>query len=202
MTVSHPPPGSAGAHTAKAEPPRLHGLSPLVGPNTRVLVLGSFPGAASLAAQQYYGHPRNHFWPIMAGIFQAFSCSFAFSESDIGYEFDSLQVPANYTDRCAWLLAHGVGLWDVYASCQRQGSLDTAIRDPQVNDFARILALCPRLRLIAHNGGESFKHARHTQALGVSVVRLPSTSPANASWSPERKKAAWMAALGPVLAGR
>jgi TDG/mug DNA glycosylase family protein len=92
-----------------------------------------------------------------------------------------------------------VGLWDVYASCRREGSLDADIRQPQVNDFARILVLCPRLQLIAHNGGESFKHARHTQALGVPVVKLPSTSPANASWSFERKKAAWMAALGVVL---
>lgn len=188
-----------------AESPRLQGLPPLVSQHTRVLVLGSFPGAASLAAQQYYGHPRNHFWPIMAGVFRelhAFQGSCALTESTDSYETCKSQVPADYADRCAWLLAGGVGLWDVYASCQRQGSLDADIRQPQVNDFARILALCPQLRLIAHNGGESFKHARHTQALGVPVVRLPSTSPANASWSFGRKKAAWQVALGPVLSPR
>lgn len=182
--------------------PRLQGLPPLVSPHTRVLVLGSFPGAASLAAQQYYGHPRNHFWPIMAGVFsefQAFQAVCARPESKDSYDFFKASVPASYADRCAWLLAGGVGLWDVYASCQRQGSLDADIRQPQANDFARILALCPQLRLIAHNGGESFKHARHTQALGVPVVRLPSTSPANASWSFGRKLAAWQAALGSVL---
>lgn len=181
---------------------RLVGLPPLVNAHTRVLVLGSFPGAASLAAQAYYGHPRNHFWPIMASVFQEKTGFFADYSNIDCYQFCKLMVPADYTQRCAWLLAHGVGLWDVYASCERQGSLDAAIRQPQVNDFARILALCPQLKLIAHNGGESFKHARHTQALGVPVVKLPSTSPANASWSFERKKAAWGAALDGVLTGR
>lgn len=202
MTPARLPPHRAEVVSPDAESPRLQGLPPLVSPHTRVLVLGSFPGAASLAAQQYYGHPRNHFWPIMAGVFRelhAFHGSCALTKSTDSYETCKSQVPASYADRCAWLLAGGVGLWDVYASCQRQGSLDADIRQPQVNDFARILALCPQLRLIAHNGGESFKHARHTQALGVPVVRLPSTSPANASWSFVRKKAAWQAALGPVL---
>lgn len=205
MTPARLPPHRAEVVSPDAESPRLQGLPPLVSQHTRVLVLGSFPGAASLAAQQYYGHPRNHFWPIMAGVFRelhAFQGSCALTESTDSYEICKCQVPTSYADRCAWLLAGGVGLWDVYASCQRQGSLDADIRQPQVNDFARILALCPQLRLIAHNGGESFKHARHTQALGVPVVMLPSTSPANASWSFGRKKAAWQAALGPVLSPR
>lgn len=184
---------------ADTEPTRLHGLAPLVNAHTRVLVLGSFPGVASLAAQQYYGHPRNHFWPIMAGVLQEILASGAFSDSIYCYQNSKDAVPQDYAERCAWLLAHGVGLWDVYASCERQGSLDSAIRQPVVNDFARILTVCPTLQLIAHNGGESFKHARHTQALGVPVVKLPSSSPANASWSFERKKAAWVAALSMVL---
>ena len=82
-------------------------------------------------------------------------------------------------------------MWDVYAACEREGSLDSNIRTPVVNDFAEVLRLCPQLQAIAHNGGESFKHARHTQLLGLPVYRLPSTSPANASWSFERKLAAW-----------
>ncbi|MBY0465091.1 MAG: DNA-deoxyinosine glycosylase [Burkholderiales bacterium] len=181
---------------------RLHGLPPLVDVQTRVLVLGSFPGVASLRALQYYGHPRNHFWPIMAGVFNGFLGSAACSDLFDSYQKCCSAVPVGYAERCKWLLAHGVGLWDVYGSCQRQGSLDADIRQPQVNDFAHILALCPHLQLIAHNGGESFKHARHTHVLGVPVVKLPSSSPANASWSFERKKAAWTAALGGVLARR
>ena len=89
------------------------------------------------------------------------------------------------------MLERGVGVWDVYASCERVGSLDSAIRNPRVNDLAGLLKQCPQLRAVAHNGGESFKHARHTAALGVPVYKLPSTSPANARWSFERKLAAW-----------
>ncbi len=157
---------------------RLNGLSPVVSDRTVLLILGSVPGAASLAAQQYYGHPRNHFWPILDAIWPASQRPLA---------------TASYQDRIDWLLDHGLGLWDVYASCERQGSLDTAIRHPVVNEFAALVARCPSLRGIAHNGGESYKHARHTASLGVAVHRLPSTSPANASWSFERKLAAWRA---------
>jgi hypoxanthine-DNA glycosylase len=154
----------------------LTGLPPLVSDNTQLLILGSFPGAASLAAQQYYGHPQNQFWKIL----QAF--------------WPSSEIPtgaSSYQIRSDWLLSKGLGLWDVYAACEREGSLDSNIRKPVVNDFAEVQRLCPALQAIAHNGGESFKHARHTQRLGLPVYRLPSTSPANASWSFDRKLAAW-----------
>ena len=154
----------------------LTGLPPLVSPQTRLLILGSFPGVASLAAQQYYGHPQNHFWRILQAIWPSGPCP---SGVD------------SYQNRSDWLLARKLGVWDVYASCEREGSLDSAIRQPVVNDFAALRQLCPRLEAIAHNGGESFKHARHTSLLGLPVYRLPSTSPANASWSFERKLAAW-----------
>ena len=82
-----------------------------------------------------------------------------------------------------------MGEWIVYARCEREGSLDSAIRNAVPNDIAALHL--PQLQAIAHNGGESFKHARHTRTLGVPVYQLPSTSPANASWSFERKLAAW-----------
>jgi hypoxanthine-DNA glycosylase len=154
----------------------LTGLPPLVGSSTRLLILGSFPGVASLAAQQYYGHPQNQFSPILQAIWPS---------SPIGTGADSYKIHSE------WLLAKRLGLWDVYAACEREGSLDSRIRNPQVNDFAAIRQLCPELQAIAHNGGESFKHARHTLLLGLPVYKLPSTSPANASWSFERKLAAW-----------
>jgi hypoxanthine-DNA glycosylase len=154
----------------------LTGLPPLLSSRTRLLILGSFPGVASLAAQQYYGHPQNQFWRIFQAIWPS---------SPIGAGVDSYKI------RSEWLLARRLGLWDVYAACEREGSLDSRIRNPQVNDFAAIKLLCPELQAIAHNGGESFKHARHTLLLGLPVYRLPSTSPANASWSFERKLAAW-----------
>ncbi|MES2687623.1 MAG: DNA-deoxyinosine glycosylase [Pseudomonadota bacterium] len=154
----------------------LTGLPPLVSPQTRVLILGSFPGAASLAAQQYYGHPQNQFWRILQAIWPSSPCPAG---------GDSYQI------RSEWLLARKLGVWDVYAACEREGSLDSRIRKPVLNDFAALQQLCPQLEAIAHNGGESFKHSRHTALLGLPVYKLPSTSPANASWSFERKLAAW-----------
>ena len=152
----------------------LTGLAPIVSTNTKVLILGSFPGAKSLALQQYYAHPQNQFWKILQAVWPS----------------SPLELCASsYEKRSAWLLARGLGVWDVYASCERQGSLDTAIRKAVVNDIAGLQL--PLLAAIAHNGGESFKHARHTRTLGVPVYPLPSTSPANASWSFERKLAAW-----------
>ena len=170
---------------------RLTGLAPVVSERTVVLVLGSFPGAASLRAGQYYAHPQNHFWRIVQALWPQ----------------HPLPDGQDYGLRCDWLLARGLGLWDVYASCEREGSLDTSIRNAVVNDFAQLLRECPGLRAIAHNGGESFKHsaAVRQQWAGaypgaqVQSVRLPSTSPANASWSFERKQTAWaelMAAHG------
>jgi hypoxanthine-DNA glycosylase len=155
----------------------LEGLAPVVDADTRLIVLGSFPGVASLQAQQYYGHPRNHFWAILGALWQVDLKS------------------ATYGRRLETARAHGLGLWDVYASCRREGSLDSAIEDAALNDLASLRDIAPGLRAIAHNGGESARAMRHTRALGLPVLRLPSTSPANASWSFEKKLAAWRAAL-------
>ena len=157
----------------------LNGLAPIVDADTRLIVLGSFPGAASLAAQQYYGHPRNHFWPILGALWQ----------------IDLKTAP--YSERLTAARAHGLGLWDVYTRCRREGSLDSAIIDAVPNDLASLTQRAPRLVAIAHNGGESARAMRVTRALGLPVLKLPSTSPANASWSFERKLAAWRAALEP-----
>lgn len=153
----------------------LHGLPPVIGPGTRLLVLGSFPGVASLRAQEYYGHPHNQFWKILSALW-------------------GLDLPGQpYAQRLDVVRERGLGIWDVYATCEREGSLDSAIRHAELNDFGWLRRECPRLRAIAHNGGESYRHARHLQSLGLPVYRLPSTSPANASWSFERKLQAWKA---------
>ena len=152
---------------------RLVGLAPVIAPHTRLVVLGSFPGAASLAEQQYYAHPRNQFWPLLSQM----------------WKIDLRALP--YPERVAEVRTRGLGIWDVYAHCRREGSLDSAIEAAQLNDLARLRMLAPGLRAIAHNGGESARAMRVTRTLGVPVHRLPSTSPANASWSFERKLAAW-----------
>jgi hypoxanthine-DNA glycosylase len=156
------------------------GLEPLLAPNTRIVVLGSFPGKASLQAQQYYAHPRNQFWALLAHALDPNPPSV---------------IAASYPDRVRWMLARGVGLWDVYQRCEREGSLDADIRDAVLNDLPRLRRDCPYLAAIAHNGGESARHARHTAALGVPVHRLPSSSPAHASWNFEQKLRVWREVL-------
>ena len=158
---------------------RLHGLAPVVGAGTKVLIVGSFPSVSSLAQQQYYAHPRNQLWPIVAAL------------------WPQVPQPQDYAARCDWLVARGLGLWDVYGACEREGSLDSAIRQPQLNDFAALQARCPQLLAVAHNGGESFRHAKTMQAaLDLPVHRLPSTSPAHAAWSFERKLEGWREVMG------
>ncbi|WP_083505726.1 DNA-deoxyinosine glycosylase [Aquabacterium parvum] len=184
MCAAQPPaePASAPspAETTKAsntEPRRLNGLGPVAGTGARLLILGSFPSEASLRAQQYYAHPRNHFWPILSAIW--------------GLRGDQALSALPYDDRLPIVTAHGLAIWDVYAGCEREGSLDSAIRAAQLNDLVGLQRRLPTLRAIAHNGGESARHMKLTQALGLPVHKLPSSSPANASWSVERKVQAW-----------
>ncbi|KAB0578096.1 DNA-deoxyinosine glycosylase [Ideonella dechloratans] len=151
----------------------LTGFPPVADAGTRLLVLGSFPSVASLQAQQYYAHPRNQFWPLLSALFG----------------LDLKAMP--YAERVAAVQARGLGIWDVYAACEREGSLDSAIAQASYNDFASLIARLPQLRGIAHNGGESARARRFTASFGLPAYRLPSTSPANASWSFERKLAAW-----------
>ena len=152
---------------------RLLGLPPVISRRSRLVVLGSFPGVASLAAQQYYAHPRNQFWPLLSALW--------------GVDLAALPYPK----RLQALRERGLGLWDVYASCRREGSLDRAIADAELNNLASLRRRAPALQCVAHNGGESARSIRITGALGLPVAKLPSTSPANASWSFERKLAAW-----------
>ncbi len=155
----------------------LHGLAPVIGRETRLVVLGSFPSVASLQARQYYAHPRNQFWPLLSAL----------------WGVDLVGMP--YRVRLAEVKRRGLGIWDVYASCRREGSLDSAIEAAVPNDLASLKRRAPMLQAVAHNGGESARAMAVTRALGVEVLRLPSTSPANASWSFERKLAAWRAAF-------
>jgi hypoxanthine-DNA glycosylase len=152
---------------------RLRGLPPVIGRHTRLVVLGSFPGMASLAAGQYYAHPRNQFWPLLSALLA----------EDLGV------LP--YAQRVQRLRARGIGLWDVIAACEREGSLDSAIRNPVYNDLASLRRRAPGLQAVAHNGGASARLMPVTAALGLAVYQLPSSSPAHAGWSFERKLQAW-----------
>ena len=155
----------------------LAGLAPVIDGATRVLILGSFPGAASLAAGQYYAHPRNALWPILSRL--------------TGEPLASLPYP----ERLACLLAHGIGLWDVLGACERSGSLDSAIRAPAANDFARLRELCPRLDTVGFNGHTAGKFAARFAAQGYRTLVLPSTSPAHAAMTLEQKIEQWQGLL-------
>jgi len=155
----------------------LTGLAPVIDADVRILMLGSFPGAASLKAGQYYAHPRNGFWPLMAAL--------------TGEDLVTMPYPA----RLDLLRKHRIGLWDVFGECEREGSLDSAIRKPAANDFERLRQLCPRLEVVGFNGQASGKFAPQFAAQGYRTVVLPSSSPAHAAMSFEDKLQRWMQLL-------
>ena len=150
-------------------------FDPVVDARTRLLILGSLPGDASLAAGQYYGHPRNAFWRLVGGVI----------------ERDLAALP--YPERLAALKAAGVGLWDVIVSAHRSGSLDQAIREAEAADLKRLIRGLPRLRAVAFNGGTAARIGRRSLAgvEGLDLIDLPSSSPAHAARSFEQKAAAW-----------
>ncbi|MDP3801276.1 DNA-deoxyinosine glycosylase [Brevundimonas sp.] len=149
-------------------------FDPVVDANTRLLILGSLPGDASLKAGQYYGHPQNGFWRLVGGV--------------IGLDLVALPYP----DRLEALKEAGVGLWDVIARAHRPGSLDAAIRDAEAADLNLLVGRLPQLRAVAFNGGTAARIGRRTlgSARGLSLIDLPSSSPAHTR-SLESKAEAW-----------
>ena len=160
---------------------RKRAFEPVADAKTRLLILGSLPGDASLRTAQYYGHPRNAFWRLIGGV--------------IGRDLAALP----YEERLAALNAVGIGLWDVVASAERPGSLDAAIRRPEAADLRGLIAKLPELRAVAFNGGTASRLGRAilAEAAGVALIDLPSSSPAHAR--PLAEKAAAWAVLARAL---
>ncbi len=161
------------------------GFPPVSQPGAQVLVLGSLPGERSIELQQYYAQSRNAFWRIMG-------------------ELCGAEPALPYPVRLERLCAAGIALWDVLAAGERRGSLDSAIVPASMvlNDFAGFFAAHPQIRFVAFNGAKSAElfSRRVLPTLGAAqanfeMTRLPSTSPANASYSYERKLGLWSAAL-------
>lgn len=162
---------------ARSSRKRLKGFPPVLDARVRVLILGSFPSEASLAAGQYYAHPRNQFWPLLGAL--------------IGEPLAELP----YGERLKRVLAHRIGIWDVLDACEREGSLDSNIRRHRPNDFARLKRLAPNLERVIFNGGAAGRFAREFAAAGFATRIAPSTSPAHAARSFEQKLVLWRAAL-------
>jgi double-stranded uracil-DNA glycosylase len=161
---------------------QIHSFPPIASTTARVLILGTMPGKASLRERQYYAHPQNAFWRIIGGI--------------LGFD------PASpYDARVAAVQSAGVAVWDVLKSCIRPGSLDSAIDASSVlpNDFAAFFAAHPQIKRICFNGAKAealyMKHVRPRLLANSDVryLRLPSTSPANASLTLLEKVRAWQA---------
>ena len=150
------------------------GFEPVVDADTRLLILGSLPGDASLKEGQYYGHPRNGFWRLIGEV--------------IGADLPALP----YLDRLETLRARGIGLWDVIASADRPGSLDSAIRNAEPAGLNRLIADLPSLQAVAFNGGTASRLGRRslTAPPGLRLLDLPSSSPAHARPLAE-KSAVW-----------
>jgi hypoxanthine-DNA glycosylase len=171
----------AAAETAAALHRKL-GLPPVLARDTRVLILGSFPGEASLAARQYYAHPRNHFWPIVGAL--------------LGEPLAHLP----YRTRLARMRSRGVGLWDTIVACRRRGSLDGAIRDAEGAEISRVRRASPALALVCFNGQTAGRAQAAWRDAGYATLVLPSTSPAYTRPFAE-KLAAWRA-IAAHLPGR
>ncbi len=161
----------------------IHSFAPIVSVNARALILGSMPGVQSLQAQQYYAHPRNLFWPFM-------------------HDLLGIDPTTPYSGRTQALAAAGVAVWDVLASCEREGSLDSAIRDESAspNDLRSLLVAHPAIGTILFNGAKAEQAYRRVIANQIThrerrCVRLPSTSPANASQRAADKLKIWREGL-------
>jgi TDG/mug DNA glycosylase family protein len=155
---------------------RLQALPPVVDAGTRLLILGSLPSALSLAAREYYGNPRNHFWALIGSVIDV-------------PEFAALP----YAERLGILRERGIGLWDAIAEAEREGSADATLRHVVPADLTGLAKGLPQLRVIAFNGERSERLAmRHHPGLAerYTLLRLPQSSPARAM-PPGEKMSAW-----------
>lgn len=158
----------------------LTGLVPIVGQHPSVLILGSMPSVASLEKQQYYGHPRNAFWPLLAHCL-------------------SFELEQDYSLNVEQIKQRGIAVWDVIGQCKRKGSLDSAIvkGSEVMNPIQSLLEKNPGIKVIGLNGGKAaalFKKnclPRLSNEVNLEILALPSTSPANAGMNFEQKCVKW-----------
>ena len=165
---------SSPASSARLE--RSAAFAPVADARARVLILGSLPGVESLRQAQYYAHPQNAFWRLAGTV--------------VGEDLSALP----YDDRLARLVEARIALWDVVASAHRPGSLDSAIREPELADLPALVARLPALRAVAFNGGTASRIGR--KRLGghredLALIDLPSSSPAYARMRFEEKRQRW-----------
>ena len=159
------------------------GFPPVIDAKVQTLLLGSFPGVASLVKAQYYGHPQNHFWRL------------------VGAVIDEPLPEMEYAQRLKTLLKYRIGLWDSIETCTRTGSLDSNIRNPGHNDFAQVIGVATKLRKVCFNGKTAGKMESVFAEWGYATLVLPSSSPAYTMRFEDKLKL-WRGILSPPHASR
>jgi len=151
----------------------VHPIPPLFDENSKILILGSFPSVKSREQSFFYGHPQNRFWKVISSVFEC-------------------ETPKTIEEKTDFLLSNGIALWDVIASCEITGSSDSSIKNVTANDISRILSGADIKRIFVNGKTAEKYYNKYTKnVVGRRAICLPSTSPANASWSVEKLVSAW-----------
>lgn len=159
------------------ETTETHRIAPVLGEESRILILGSFPSVKSREAGFYYAHPQNRFWRVLSAVYGE-------------------ALPLTTDEKKQLLQAHGLALWDVIASCRIRGSSDGSVTDVVPNDLSVVFSVCPVERVLINGRTAEHYYRRYALPLGYpEPLTLPSTSPANAAWSLARLTEAWKKGL-------
>ncbi len=154
-----------------------YGLDPIVNDNAKLIILGSLPGELSLKKQEYYAHPQNQFWRIICAILNE-------------------DLPSEYSKKCDILLKHNIALWDVIHFAEREGSLDSNIKNAVPNNFDSFFMQYPNIKRVVLNGDKAAKlFHKHFSRIDVQTVTVASTSPARANLTFEQKLLRWKEAV-------
>jgi TDG/mug DNA glycosylase family protein len=171
---------SSKVDLTKVDSSRVHSIEPIIGRNPRIIILGSMPGIISINAAQYYANPRNLFWVVLADLF-------------------SIDIDCSYESKVQQIQQLPIIVWDTLKACHRKGSLDSKIlnTDIEANDIDALLKQFPAVQAIAFNGGASAKYfdrlvkPQLAADLDLELLKMPSTSPANAGMKREQKLKIW-----------
>ncbi len=151
-----------------------HPFDPIIDENSKVLILGTFPSIKSFENSFYYSHPKNQFWKLLAAIF-------------------SEEKPKSIQEKIAFLQHHRIALWDMVKTCERANSLDTSLKNIQVNDIAALLKRYPNIKALFFTGRKAEAlYKKHFSSLSYPNFYLPSPSPAMQKMNFEEKLRKWL----------
>jgi len=161
------------------------GFDPIINLQSKILILGTLPGTLSLERHEYYADPQNQFW-------------------DIVYSVYDLPVISNYIERCKFILNHGLALWDVLNFADREGALDSAIRNDVPNDLPKLLNDYPNIKCLIFNGSKAeklFKKYNNKLYKTMNCARVSSSSPTPGKYvkALEEKRSEWKSAFNLIL---